>query len=227
MSSSILLYRYLDYEAAIKTIEKRRFRVGRIKEFNDPFEWRLGIEGIVPEGEEFAQTVMDSFIDDMNSQFGIICFSSTCVDSVLWAHYADNHQGMAFEVEHTLDPEALSEVTYSNDRPLFDANELHRLCDFSDWSQYFGPLLKKVLHQKALGWSYEKEHRVHVELAKCEASSGHYFRQIPDEFLKRVILGFRCPIDVPYVRKALDQAGLGATEVLRARMDQRTYQILC
>jgi hypothetical protein len=51
MPDSILLYRYLDAEAALKSIETRSFKVGRLKDFNDPFEWRPGITGIIPEGE--------------------------------------------------------------------------------------------------------------------------------------------------------------------------------
>lgn len=77
MPESISLYRYLDPKAALKSIEARRFKVGRLKDFNDPFEWRMGITGIIPEGEIVARACVDAFIDDMNSWFGIVCFSDT------------------------------------------------------------------------------------------------------------------------------------------------------
>jgi hypothetical protein len=40
----ILLYRYLDAAAALKTIETWSFKVGRIRNFNDHFEWRAGLD---------------------------------------------------------------------------------------------------------------------------------------------------------------------------------------
>jgi hypothetical protein len=81
--SSILLYRYLDAAAALKTIESRAFKVGRVRDFNDPFEWRMGVTGIVPEWELVARACMESFVDDANSRVGILCFSDTISDPVL------------------------------------------------------------------------------------------------------------------------------------------------
>jgi hypothetical protein len=37
--------------ACIKTIESRSFKVSRIRELNDPFEWRMVITGTIPEAE--------------------------------------------------------------------------------------------------------------------------------------------------------------------------------
>lgn len=224
MTDSILLYRYMGAESAIKTIERRKLRVGRIKEFNDPFEWKMGIEGIVPEGEDFAEFWMESFVDDRNGKYGIICFSDILDDPVLWAHYADSHCGVAFEFDHLIDPETLHKVQYSDKRPVMDANRLHRP---DELNEYLLPLLKQMIFQKASSWSYESEYRVHIDLNECEISGGQYFRDIPNDFLKRVILGYRCTLEELYVRKALDHVGLKDTQVVRAKMDQHTYKIRC
>lgn len=224
MPDSIKLYRFLGYDSALRTIEQRSFRVGRLKEFNDPFEWRVGVTNIVSEGEIVAQACLDSFIDEMNSQFGILCFSETASDPVLWTHYAAVHTGVAFEVDYLVDPETLPKVEYTDDRPVMDANVLN---DPSQVDAHLLPLLNRMLRQKAPSWSYEQEYRVHIGLEDCETAGGHYFQKIPDDFLTRVILGFRCPLDTRYVRKALDRAGLDATEVVRAKMDQLSYTILC
>ena len=125
MADSILLYRYMDADAALKSIEARRFKVGRLKDFNDPFEWRIGITGIIPEGEIVARACMDAFVDDMHSTFGIICFSDTLSRPVLWSHYAASHRGVAFEVNYRIEPDKLHQVQYSDDRPVLDANRLH------------------------------------------------------------------------------------------------------
>ena len=84
-----------------------------------------------------------------------------------------------------------------------------------------------MIFQKASSWSYEREYRVHIDLNECEISGGQYFRDIPNDFLKRVILGYRCTLEELYVRKALNHVGLKDTQVVRAKMDQHTYKIRC
>jgi hypothetical protein len=51
--------------------------------------------------------------------------------------------------------------------------------------------------------------------------------RIPDNFLKRVILGFQCPLEELYVKRALEKSGLGSTEVVRAKRCLETYAIRC
>ena len=56
MSEPIPLYRYLDSDAALKTLVTGRFRVGQQSKFNDPFEWRLGFTGMAtPQEQKFAE----------------------------------------------------------------------------------------------------------------------------------------------------------------------------
>jgi hypothetical protein len=221
--NSILLYRYLDSAAGLKTIESRSFKVGRIRDFNDPFEWRLGIKGIIPEGEPFARAWVESFIDHMNNWLGIFCFSDTASEPVLWSHYADKHRGVAFEVNYTIDPDKLIKIAYTDRRPVIDAN---RSNDPDGGRSYLKPYVDLLIKQKSSGWSYEREYRAFVDLVKdCEISGGLYFRRIPEDFLTRVILGYKCPFEEKYVLKALEKVGLTSTKVVRARMCLETYSI--
>jgi hypothetical protein len=220
--SSILLYRYLDAAAALKTIESRAFKIGRLCDFNDPFEWRMGISNIIPEGEIVARTCMQEFIDEVNGWMGVFCLSDTITDPVLWSHYADKHQGVAFEFSYILDPERLVKMEYTNARPVFDANRLH---DPGGFESYAKPLMNQLLRQKSTGWSYEREYRVFLDLKDCDISGGHYFKRIPDHFLMKVILGYSCPLEELYIRKALDAVGLSETKVVRAKMCLETYSI--
>ncbi|MGE9268429.1 MAG: DUF2971 domain-containing protein [Verrucomicrobiales bacterium] len=216
---SILLYRFLDASAALKTIESRKLKVGRILEFNDPFEWRPGITNTIPAGQMVVESVMDRFVSDMNSKIGIICMSSSAKEPVLWSHYADNHHGVALEFDYLTEKGDLSEVRYSDKRPIIDANRLHD-------ETHLRETLKPMIDQKSTGWSYEKEYRVHVNLQDCDIANGLYFKAIPDGFLTRVILGYRCPLEASYLRKALDAVGLTDTEVIRAKMDQLSYSVI-
>jgi len=221
--NAILLYRYLDATAALKTIESRSFKVGRLRDFNDPFEWRPGITGIIPEGEVVASACMEGFIDDVHKWLGIFCFSDTLTEPVLWSHYADKHRDVAFEVNYLIDPEKLFKMRYTNERPVVDAN---RLRNPAGLDKYLLSRLNLLMTQKSPGWSYEREYRAFVDLVKdCDISGGHYFRRIPDDFLTRVILGFRCSLEEKYVLKALEKSGLTSTKVVRAKMCLETYSI--
>ncbi len=222
MNDSIRLYRFMGLKNALKSIEERRFRVGRLLELNDPFEWRFGVMGIVSDKEIFVNPLIKSFLEEIHSERGILCFSETAEDSVLWSHYADGHRGVAFEVDHFLDPDRVGKVKYSNKLPLVDVKRLHQK---EGVNEYLEELLKVLPLRKARGWEYEKEYRVYIDISKCETSGGHYFLEIPENFLTRVILGVRCEIDENYVRRALKNAGLKDTEVVRAKMDKYSYSI--
>ncbi|MFC5049051.1 DUF2971 domain-containing protein [Rubritalea spongiae] len=216
--SSKLLYRYLTADAALKTIESGKLRVGRITEFNDPFEWRPGIEGVMPQYRQIATHIMDSIINSLNSQFGIICMSESAKEPVLWSHYANNHYGVALEFDHILN-DTVKEIRYTNNRPIINTNKLND-------DVYMRPIVDAMIHQKSTGWSYEQEYRVHVDLSSCTISGGHYFLDIPEDFLKRIILGYRCPLEEEYVKIALKKSGLDDCSVVRAEMDEHSYSVL-
>jgi hypothetical protein len=220
MPESIRLFRFLSATAAIRTIEKKAFRVGRIAEFNDPFEWRLGFKNYVLEAELFVRSAHEEALRYLNSQFGVICFCDTLEDPVLWSHYADHHRGIVLEVDHWKNDQ-LHAITYTHERPTVDVALLGR----PERDSHLLVEVKKMLARKSPGWSYEREYRVFADLATCSVADGNYFLPIPSDFLKRVILGFKCPIDDVYLRRCLDLAGFPEVEVARAFDDNRTYKI--
>jgi hypothetical protein len=83
---------------------------------------------------------------------GVTCFFSAEPDNpLMWAHYADNHEGFCIEYEITKEIEDLYEVNYSSQYPTVSATEL-----------IFSPrdTFKRVLTTKISNWSYEKEYRL-------------------------------------------------------------------
>ena len=90
----ILLYRYLDTAAALKAIETRSFKVGRIRDFNDHFEWRVGLdpEKFIPGYESSIRAIVQDAIDAIDEWVGILFHSDTLTEPVLWSHYADKHR---------------------------------------------------------------------------------------------------------------------------------------
>jgi len=224
MHPSVRIYRYLASEWALKTLRERRMRVSRIKELNDPFEFWIGSIAAHPGLALAGRESFDDSLNRMNEQFGIISHSATSADPVIWSHYADSHRGIALEFEHLLG-EYLHPVSYSHSLPIFDVSKL-----FQDGPshEYTLNVLKSALDRKSLSWAYEREYRVHFALkTNCEYDGGHYFKRVPESYLKRVILGVRCTTSELEVERALAQGGFSDVEVIQARMSETTYEILC
>jgi hypothetical protein len=219
---SVLLYRFLPADSAIKTIEAHAFRVSRLLELNDPFEWMPGLDPVQPHAEDLARWCMGNFIAEMNEVFGILAFSESFRDSVLWSHYADSHRGIVFEVDHFIGPD-LHPVQYTDTRPVLDPRWIHDKSKEAELSK----LLSIFWRQKSTGWAYEKERRSIIELKECKTSNGMYFKPIPPNFVKRVILGVRCSISAAYIRRALDLHGLPGVQITQATHDNKTYEIKC
>jgi hypothetical protein len=228
---SILLYRYLDAAAGLKTIESREFRISRLRDLNDPFEWRFGYKLNNPEHEATINTWRESVIESRNKVLGILCFSATSKEPVLWSHYADKHRGVAFEVDHITDPRQLFKISYPPKRQAIDIGTYAQLQhDEINLKKYIGPMMEQMIQQKSSSWAYEQEYRVHFDLqkdSKLRVSDGHYFIRIPDDFLARVILGWKCPLEEQYVLKALQAVGLNSTKVVRAKISPDSYEVLC
>ncbi len=222
MPASITLYRFLSAEWALKTLRERRLRASRIAELNDPFEWRIGTIAETSEQAEGGRLAFDAFVKRINNQWGIISMSAEATDPVIWSHYADSHKGIALEFDHYRDP-GLHAVAYSHALPTFDVT---KFISEGLGSDYIQGVLRAALGRKSITWGYEREYRAHLDLTKCDEDGGHYFTRIPDDFLKRVILGIRCEATKAKVEQALAAGGFSDVEIVQARMSDTSYEIL-
>jgi hypothetical protein len=218
------LYRYLRDDAAIKTIESRCFRVSRLTELNDPYEWRVGFEGHPLELEDVLDKQMEGYIEHANQSMGIICFSKSIKDPILWSHYTNVHRGIAFQVSvdvHQALVANLHEVIY--DKPLvtipfkrFPAMPETELLE----------LFQKFYKYKSASWRYEQESRLVIDLKACRPSGGSYlWDKMPANFITHAIIGFRSSISHQYLRQALDLNGFQHTQILKAKRSIQSYEI--
>jgi hypothetical protein len=234
MTASFPIYRFLDHYAAEKTLESGRFRVGLLSKFNDPFEWKLGFTGIItPVEQAFADKYNNDHQSWIEDWMGVMCFSDTASDPVLWSIYAQKHHGVAFEVQYDWNAkeENLFRMTYTNDRPVFNFSQwrvLRKNCGQVTIDTYLKSLLDRLRYQKSPGFSFEREYRLSIDLRdkkRLHYKDGNYDWRLPDNSLKRVILGFRCPLEESKVRTLLDKNGLLETKITRAEMCLETYSI--
>lgn len=205
MADPIPLYRFLDSDGALKTLVAGKFRVGLISRFNDPFEWKLAFTGMrTPEEQKSVENFHSKHLRFLESWMRVLCFSDSVSTPVLWSLYADKHRGVAFEVKYPWPVDYLQKMTYFPERPVLDFDRLREIGDETTRDEYFLELINGLMRNKSPGFSFEQEYRLQLGLEYCQHSDGHDEWRLPDKSLKRVIVGFCCPLDETVVRKLLE-----------------------
>src|ERR1700733_9556652 len=231
MPDLIPIYRYLDSDSALKTLESGRFRVGLLSKFNDPFEGRLGFTGVAsPQEQEVANKYNNENHRIVETWMGILSFSKTVSDPTLWSLYADKHSGVAFELQYPWKADQIIIMEYSPERPVLDFGRLRSIHEKTVRDKYLLSLLYDLMRRKSPSWSFEQEYRLEINLNDkvhcCQLTDGRHYWQIHRDVLKRLILGFRCPIEETKARMLLDRNGFTGTDVVRAKLCQVTYSVI-
>lgn len=100
--------------------------------------------------QEIYVRARSSFIEEK----GVACFSELSNDPLMWAHYADKHQGVVigFNTAHP-DLSNLRRVVYSKKRPA---------------QRQLGGKLNGMEMRKSIIWRREQEWRLSAEIKDCE-----------------------------------------------------------
>ena len=191
---------------AIDNIKKGRLKAATFSDSNDPFELSVFFAQ-KPDQEKRLQR----FIEETSRTYGMVCFSEDWLDPVLWSHYADKHRGIAlgFDVKKT----HLLKVKYKRRRALTPANPKG-----NDVSRFLGT--------KFESWSYEREHRIMVDLRKAEVDKGLKFEKFgPEVILREVILGPLCDLELNAVRSEVDSRHANV-RTFKARLAQTLFSVV-
>jgi hypothetical protein len=172
------IYKFLKKEFAIKSLRERRLMISRVSGLNDPFEFFPF--AIHKKGQRMA---LDMTIGELNGTTGVMCFSSTWNNPVMWSHYADQHRGICLGFD--IPDKYRKKIKYVAKRQPFSSfegkSEKTKLKE-----------MDRLLFTKFKDWRYEKEVRISVRLDKDTEEKGLYFKEW-DEKLKlvEVIVGAR------------------------------------
>ena len=171
---------------AISNIAMRRIKISRLQDLNDPFELLAVNLAEITEREKIMKIK-----DDVNKTSGLICFSISWKNPLLWGHYAEKHAGIAlgFDVKD----EMLVPVLY--------ANKLK----YPDFDPETGKLkqddLLNLLRTKFNDWQYEKEVRLFVGLDVNKKESDMYFEPFTEDLqLREIVLGPKCELPIKAMR---------------------------
>lgn len=172
------VYKFYPAKWGREALSKRRLKVSPIDELNDPFEY-LSLDL----GDRSVRAWAGNFRKIVSEDNGIISFSTSWEQPLMWAHYAESHQGMAlgFDVPDQL----LFKIDYVETRIKPDVDVDHSPSSMDS-------LIYKLLRTKHKEWSYEDEYRLLRPLGNCDPEEGNFFAAFNDETrLKEVVLGAR------------------------------------
>ena len=154
----------------------------------------------------------------------IVCFSAVGSHHLMWAHYANKHQGLVIEVEtdeeFALDggqnlTNRLHEVKYSNERQIF---------------RFDRPINLNAYTTKGEAWDYEHEWRVlyFKENLPSRVIAGRemHVRPIKPSFIRAVTMGAKMPDahrrEVEYL---LSEPRYNHVELFQMQLDPREYHL--
>ena len=148
--------------------------------------------------------VRESLPIAINQALGVLCLTTKFDNLLMWAHYAQSHEGMVieFEADSSFFNQALSEhipltgldedlsreygrlikVKYKNERPQINISEVNSFDSFL---------------VKSKEWEYEEEYRMIMPTTKANKviqdknGLNVYLYELPREIITKVILGYR------------------------------------
>ena len=83
------VYHFINAKFGLQAIRRRRLKIARISELNDPFEF-LQVASKNPKTRARYQYVKRALSEYM----GLLCFSENWRNPVQWSHYAESHRGI-------------------------------------------------------------------------------------------------------------------------------------
>jgi hypothetical protein len=208
----VLVYHFLSERWALEDLAKKRLKIALFDELNDPFE----LLGLNLSDEELRRAFQRSK-NRIAKANGLLCFSRSWHNPVLWSHYADKHKGicLAFEIpDHRL----LS-VSYTGERLIDEIPLLLRGDEAAE------DVMKKLLATKFKHWEYKDEVRAFVGLDEID-STGFYFKDFSeDTVLKEVILGVRCKTSKGQIKRLVSSYA-SSTRIVKARLAFHTFRVV-
>lgn len=201
----VRVYRLLEAKWAMTSLCERKLKVSRLTDLNDPFE-------CLPLDFSAHPTIrhsMHATKQGWSGIFGVVCFSRSWSDPVLWAHYADAHKGicLGFDVPDFL----LREVEYIQ-KPM-TLNEL------------MAGEFERLYLAKSARWRYEDEVRRIVHFENPGVQGLRYIPMDGTLHLREVILGCRCLVPIADITSTLSNYGDGVI-VLRAALARGSFDMV-
>lgn len=206
------VYHYLEARWALDNIRRRRLKLSKIDDMNDPYEWKC-----VHSDHRTSQKALDKTERYAVENHAALCFSRSWNNILMWSHYGERHKGICLGFD--VPDENAQEVKY-----VQDVLVVGNLDDVSVEER------RKILHRlywtKYGGWSYEEEVRLNATRDEMDEETGKYFVSFSEQLkLKEVIAGVR----FPFSRGPIEDAIKGYSEhvkIIKAGQGVERFEII-
>lgn len=187
------VFKFVQAVHGLDNIARKRLKVSRINELNDPFEF-LAADLSVP----WKRAAFENSKNDWHLKYGLVSFSMHSENPLLWGHYAGSHTGIAlgFDVPDKL----LVPVKYTETR-------FRAVFDEASKTIVDGPkVVDKINRTKFSDWKYEKEQRLFIGLEKTYDELGIKFITFCENLeLKEIIIGAKSSLSINHLRDQFNE----------------------
>jgi len=184
------VYHYLEAKWALDDIRRRRLKLSKTDDMNDPYEWKC-----VRSSNKPSQEALERTEKDIAERHGALCFSRSWNNILMWSHYADRHQGVCLGFD--IPKKRTKDVKY-----VGNVQQVGNLQTMSTRRKV--QIVNRLNFAKYEGWCYEQEVRVKGSREEKDEETGHYFVNFNEHLkLKEVIAGARFPMSKGPIEDAL------------------------
>jgi hypothetical protein len=119
------------------------------------------------------QAMISNLVRAKITNVGVLSLTKNPRNVCMWAHYANNHQGVCLEIDIPKDTLSLDMVRYTNEQPVFKVHEI--------MTGKYGRFLD-LFYTKSKHWANEREWRMVTR-------QGDRSKEIPNTKIKKIIWG--------------------------------------
>lgn len=184
----MILFKYLSNYDNLFINKKGYIRATQLSALNDPFEANYDKDGLIELCKEIGTInpleIID-YIEINKHKIGVISFSESKDNLLMWSHYANNYKGYTFGFYflNSILSNVFSPNNYNNSIQIFTTGNcfpvkyrkqpIYKIDNFDrDYSNIDieGPdrFLFEIFQQKSDEWIYEKEHRIILKLEQSD-----------------------------------------------------------
>ena len=202
-------YYFTGAQWAYQNLRKKRLKISRFLELNDPFELFA-----VEQHDPVLRRRMKDWAKRVHAEDGVICLSRSWRNPLMWSHYADRHRGVCLG----FDVSDLEKISYQPERLapglLTDGPQPP-----TAWTQL-------LLTTKFADWEYENEVRILLHLSLMAEEKGLYFKPFDKRLrLVEVIAGARCCIGWQRPLTEAVSEFPGKPKLIKARLSFEQFRV--
>jgi hypothetical protein len=205
-TSTVRAYHLLSSHHALDNLRHRRLKIAQLNDLNDPFDlWALA------QPDRKLRMALRLYRREFSLRFGVVCFSLSWQNPLLWSHYGDRHRGMALGVD--LNPAKCRKVRYVKTRPQLRTVDL--------------AVANKLLSTKYIDWKYEQEVRMFTNLSDIDPDSKLYFVDFGEDCaLREVIVGPLGEVTKHNLREVLGDFNPDEIKLTKARLAFNSFRVV-